>query len=138
MSRRFIMIAIIGAALYWWQNHKEPLDLMEGPTGFMPVMMPGGAKPNVVVILAPKNCPSDAAKRADALAARLTEMGIPNVRGSNFSAQVEGGKKEDEAALERSILILNGEVPAVFINRSGKANPTADEVAAEYRRTKSN
>jgi len=40
------------------------------------------------------------------------------------------------AASDRAVAILNGEIPAVFINGVGKANPSAEEVLAEFERTR--
>ena len=37
--------------------------------------------------------------------------------------------------LSSSAAIMEGEIPAVLINGMGRANPTAEQVAAEYERT---
>ncbi len=138
MVRILIIIAVLGFAAYWYKNHDvaSSAAAQKSQNGFISVIMPDGAAANSVVILAPLNCPSDAAQRADALSARLTELGIPNVRSSSFSANIAEPTDEQTAAMKRSISILNGDIPAVFLRGMGKANPTAAEVAAEYRRTK--
>ncbi len=138
MTRILILIAVLGSAAYWYKNHNvsSSAAAQKSQHGFISVIMPDGAAANSVVILAPLNCPSDAAQRADALSARLTELGIPNVRSSSFSANIAEPTDEQTAAMKRSISILNGDIPAVFLRGMGKANPTAAEVADEYRRTR--
>jgi hypothetical protein len=96
--------------------------------------MPDGARPNTVIILAPENCPSEAAQRADSLASRLTEAGISNIRSSSYSTNIADPTKDQQAAVERAVKVLNGEVPAVFVNGMAKANPSFDDVVSEYRR----
>ncbi|MCU7934942.1 MAG: hypothetical protein KZQ99_08690 [Candidatus Thiodiazotropha sp. (ex Dulcina madagascariensis)] len=137
LLRILLLLAMIGLALHLWKGFEasKSVALPNSPNGFVSVLMPSGAKSNTVLILAPKNCPSDAAQRAVALAARLTELGIPNQRSSNVTLMVTNPTEEQKAAMERSDEILKGEIPAVFINGVGKANPTVKEVVAEYRRT---
>lgn len=130
------LAAVLGFAAHWWKTHDMP-DVQaasDNPNGFVPVTMPDGAGSEAVIILAPLNCPSEAAQRADALADRLTQLGIPNVRSAHYSARFIDG--QDDAARQGSLAVLNGEIPAVFVHGMGKANPTAEEVAAEYERKK--
>lgn len=135
--RILIVIGIVGFAVHWWKDRDVSHDRVAhtSPNGFVSAVMPEGAGPKAVVILAPVNCPSDAAQRADALSARLTELGIPNVRSSSYTASVTDPSDEQRAAMQRSLSVLKGEIPAVFLHGMAKANPTADEVVAEYRRT---
>ena len=98
--------------------------------------MPDGARSNTVIILAPVHCPSDAAQRADALAAYLSDIGIPNVRSSSYRATRDNPTPEQQADVERAITVLDGEIPAVFINGVAKSNPSAEEIVLEYERTK--
>ncbi|WP_242100256.1 hypothetical protein [Stutzerimonas stutzeri] len=95
--------------------------------------MPGGARSGVVMVFAPVNCPSDAARRADELAAGLTRMGIAVQRSSHFSTETTNPSAEQQAQLQRTVAVLNGGIPAVFFNGMGKANPTLDEVVAQVR-----
>ena len=138
------LILVLGAVYFgyrWWTGHdvlatfSTETVVAESPNGFLPVAMPDGAMANTVIILAPLNCPSDAAVRADELSRRLTRMGIKNVRSNSYNARVDNATPEQRAALKRATDVLNGVIPAVFINGMGKANPTAEEVAGEYRRT---
>ncbi len=134
-------VIVLAAAWYgyqWWQDYRsaEATKALATASGFVPAAMPSGARRNVVQILAPLNCPSEAAQRADALAAALTRMGVPNERTSNFSLNIDDPTAEQRAAVDRAVAVLNGEIPAVFVNGMGKANPSADEVLAEYQRTR--
>lgn len=75
-------------------------------------------------------------QRADALSERLNRLGIPNVRSASYSVNRNDPSAEQKAGLDRAVGVLNGEIPAVFVNGMAKANPSAEEVAAEYARTK--
>lgn len=68
------------------------------------------------------------------MAKRLNEMGIPNSRASNYSVAITS--RQQLPLLQQTSLVMNGEIPVVIINGMAKANPTVDEVAAEYRRDK--
>jgi hypothetical protein len=125
-------------AVQLWRNHShaefEHRVLAAGDhNGFVPALMPNGAGPGTVLILAAQHCPSAAAKRADDLASRLTRMGIPNTRANQANFSVDQRRQDQVDLMNRTNVIGSGEIPAVFINGMAKANPTADEVAAEYR-----
>jgi hypothetical protein len=137
---KWLMIAVLtGVAVHLWTTHQrsvfERSVLATADTnGFVAVQMPDGAPPDTALILAALNCPSAAAKRADAMAKRLTEMGIPNRRSGSYS--VAAATREQMPLLTRTSIVLQGEIPVIFINGMAKANPTVDEVASEYRRDK--
>lgn len=139
---RLIRLLIVLVGLWygyqWWHGRELAREsaALTSVNGFVAMAMPGNAKRNVVQIYAPLNCPSEAAQRADALAQELTRRGIPNERGSHFSLNVDNPTAAQRAALDRTVAVLNGEIPAVFINGMGKANPSAEEVLAEYQRTR--
>jgi hypothetical protein len=137
-ARLLVFLAAIGFAYHWW-NHREAAASAtvaeeSSPNGFVQAAMPDGVSPNTVVILAPLNCPSDGAQRADNLARALEGQRIPVARSSHYSARSEGFDAERKASLDRAVAVLNGEIPAVFVNGMAKSNPSADEVVAEYRR----
>ena len=104
-------------------------DVVE--TGFVPVPSPSGTKRNQVLIFAAVNCPKDAARRAADLAAELGRRGISHIRLEH--ADFEWVENPDPAVLARLETVMRGEIPIVFINGRGKANPGIDEVVAEYR-----
>ena len=135
------IIGVAGLAVHLWQGHAhQPINFgtaaaEPSPNGFVATAMPEGAQENTVLILAPVNCPSKAAQRADALSRKLTEMNIPNKRDNSFSLRINDPTHEQQAAMQRAGSVLGGEIPAVFINGMGKSNPSAEEAAAEYERT---
>lgn len=137
--RFLVVIGLVGYGYNWWNTKATAESEAESrsPVGFVSAVMPDGARPNTVIILAPENCPSDAAQRADSLAIRLTQAGIPNTRSASYSANIVDATKEQNAEIQRAINIIKDEVPAVFVNGMAKANPSFDEVLIEYRRTKS-
>ena len=104
--------------------------------GFVETPPLQGSARNVVTILAPENCPSEQAQRAAALDAALDEMGIPHTMGDSMSFDMMEGTPENRAKVDAAVKVFNQGAPAVFINGMAKSNPTAEEVAAEYRRTK--
>ncbi len=87
------------------------------------------------MIFAPDNCPREGSQRAAALVQQLSELGIANVRTSRYGAQVFEPNPEIEASFRRLNVVMNGEIPIVLINGMGKANPSVDQVVAEYWRT---
>lgn len=139
IAKFLIVAAVIGFSVHWWKNQKaddhQTAD-SNSPSGFISVAMPSGTSDNTVVILAPANCPSDGAQRADALADELNRLNIPNVRSSSYASTLDNPSNEQIAKAERAVEILKGEVPAVFINGMGKSNPSVAEVASEYKRTR--
>jgi hypothetical protein len=135
---RLLLIGLIavGGAVRLWHSHERALSARElvalaDSNGFVPVQMPDGAARDTVLILAPLNCPSAGAKRAEALAARLSALGIPNVRTNQYA--ISATTRDMQSGIKHAAAIMNGEIPAVMINGRGKANPTADEVATEFR-----
>jgi hypothetical protein len=138
---RWLLIAAlsVGAAYQLWMSHERTVAARsllpyQDTNGFVPVQTPAGTLPDKVIILAALNCPSVAAKRADTMAQRLTELGIPNTRANHFSASIND--REQLPLLQRTSIVLGGEIPIVIINGMAKANPSVDEVASEYRRGK--
>ncbi|MGH8060836.1 MAG: hypothetical protein ACREO7_02360 [Pseudoxanthomonas sp.] len=100
-----------------------------GGHGFVQIPAPDGQASRGIVIFAPSNCPSDAAQRAEALARHLSAQGVPYVRSEN--AQFGSLASQDEVS--KVMAVMNGPVPVVFVNGKAKANPTPEEVVAEYR-----
>lgn len=131
------MAAILGVGVHLWHMHERSVldrDLQASgdSNGFVPVVTSEGAPPDTALILAALNCTSEQAKRADAMATKLSEMGIPNRRANNYS--VANVTREQMPLVKRTSAVLGGQIPIVIINGMAKANPTVDEVAAEYRR----
>lgn len=138
---RLLAILAMAAALFggfrWWQDRGgEDLPASAGPNGFVPVEMPGGVPRNVVLILAPPNCPSGQAQRSEALASHLAREGIPVRRGSGFSFDVADPSAEQRAGIDRAVQVFQRGAPAVFVNGMAMSDPTPAQAVAEYRRTK--
>lgn len=134
-----LLLGAAGGAHHWWGMRAEAAAqarLASGPNGFVEVMMPPGTRPGTVVVLAPVNCPSEAARRADALAAALSRQGIPTVRSSRYEVDLVDPTPAQIAAVQQAATVMRGEIPAVFLDGAGAANPTLAEVVAEYRRTR--
>jgi hypothetical protein len=145
-----IVLGAAGFVFQWWKGHagrehhgaraiamtQSTDGRQASANGFIDAAMPDGAKPGTVLVFAPVNCPSEAAQRADALAEQLTRLGIPTVRSSSYSASVTSPSAEQRERVERAVSVIQGEIPAVFINGMAKANPSVDEVVAEYERTR--
>jgi hypothetical protein len=138
---RWLLVAALsmGAVYLLWTSHERTvaergLLAFQDTNGFVPVQTPPGTLPDKVIILAALNCPSAAAQRADTMAKRLTEMGIPNARANHYSASITD--RDQLPLLQRTSVVMGGEIPIVIVNGMAKANPTVDEVASEFRREK--
>jgi hypothetical protein len=58
-------------------------------------------------------------------------MGIPNRRTNYYS--IARITREQVPLLKQTNAVLTGEIPIVIVNDRAEANPTVDEVVAEYR-----
>jgi len=123
-------------AYRWWDGRPSGAQSVASQNGFVPVQMPDGAPPRAVLVLAPPDCPSDEARRAEALVEHLHAQGIPVIRGSSISFDLMNPTDEQRAGVERAVAVFNGGAPAVFVDGMAMSNPTAAQVAAEYRRTR--
>ncbi|MGH8288024.1 MAG: hypothetical protein ACREV7_03225 [Steroidobacteraceae bacterium] len=120
-----------------WHSHQHAvfnrqLEAMADVNGFVPVAAPIGARADMVVILAPLNCPRAGAQRAAALAKYLTRHGIPNVRSAQYSV---AGAGADATLMKATATIATGTLPVVLLNGRGEDNPAPWQVAAEYHST---
>jgi len=136
MSGKMLLLTAGAATMlsvHLWHAHQHAvaerdLQEMSDGEGFVPVQMPDNASPDRVLILAPVNCPSDVAKRADALAQFLSDKGIPNVRSAVYS--LHRVTPDMIAGIQRAQSLRP---PVVLINGRGKSDPTGEEVLDEYR-----
>lgn len=139
---RILGTVLLAIALYgaydWWQDRSAAADLAArtSPNGFVPVEMPGGVARNTVLVLAPRNCPSEQAQRTKALVAELTGQGITVMRGDSFEFDVANPTREQIAGIDRAIAVFKRGAPAVFVNGMAMSNPTGAQALAEYRSTK--
>ena len=73
-------------------------------------------------------------QRADRLAAELSRNGLRVVRIQKIDFDLPN---VDQAVMDRLNSIMKGKLPFVFVHGRGKANPTLEEVLAEYNGTSS-
>ncbi len=105
-------------------------------SGFVASRLPDDMKAkNTVFIFAPQHCPKAAGQRADALEQALKAEGLSVQRKSQFRYEGYNLSQEEMDEMNKTMEIMNGEVPIVFVNEYGKANPSADEVLAVYQAT---
>jgi hypothetical protein len=138
---RLLKLVLVGACVFgawhWWDGkRRHDLDDSAMREGFVAVQMPDGAAANTVLVLAPPNCPSDEARRAEALVDAMREQGIPVAKGSSMSFEIRNPTSEQREGVDRAVAVFNRGAPAVFVNGRGMSDPTAAQVAAEYRRTR--
>ncbi|WP_154223232.1 hypothetical protein [Marinicella rhabdoformis] len=125
----FIFIAYKG----WTHFVGSEIEMDKNENGFSDIYMPNNFKSDVVYIVAPKNCPKKAGKRADALELALKSRGVTVVRSNSVSINAIEPSEETISKIERSSTVLRGTIPAVFFNGMASSNPTADEVFAQWR-----
>ena len=132
LFKLLLVVAVAGGGYHYWKTHSVALDLAAATSesGFVSIPVPDGMSPHGVVVFAPENCPSDAAQRAYALVSDLGSRGVPVTRADAASFD----NLPDAATAERIQTVMNGQVPIVFVNGKAKANPSLEEVVAEYRR----
>lgn len=134
-----IVVGLAGLAYNQWYKPTERgprgADQVASLTGNGFLIMPPAAEGyrREVVIVAPDNCPADGAQRAEALAGRLREHGIPIARSSAFNFNFTDAPP---GAVDRILDVGRGDVPIVFVGGKVKANPTLEEVLAEFAATR--
>ena len=129
------MVAVASGVAYVKWRDAAIYDIPEAsPNGFIPVVMPDGAAPDTVLIFTPPDCPSKALNRARALQEKLAGLGVPYAATSSYALSDAG--RFGEADVRRTKAVLEGTIPAVFVNGMARANPDFQQVAAEYERTR--
>lgn len=138
---RILVILLLFCGLYgayqWWQDRSPSIEVAASSNGFVPVEMPAGVGRNSVLVLAPRNCPSEQAQRTEALVQALARQGIAVVRGDSFSFDAADPTPEQMAGMDRAVEVFRRGAPAVFVNGMAMSNPTAAQTIAEYRATRS-
>jgi hypothetical protein len=129
-------LALLLAAGFWSRIQKRRARQAEQARAAVPfaeVPTPAGQDADVVLILAALNCGKEPARRADALARALEEREVPHQRINRVSFNFSGESKEDlEAESARLEAVMKGPLPIVFVSGKAKANPTLEEVLAEF------
>lgn len=135
MNAKLAAVVAVVAPLGYviWHKHAanleaEALAQLTDENGFVELAQPVGIKPDKVFIFAPANCPREAGLRSDALTQSLADRDIAYSRSAHLSYE-----PMDQVMLDRVNSIIAGDnAPIVFVNGRVKANPTLDEVLAEY------
>lgn len=134
---RIVAALIFACAMYgayqWWDGRGPAHAAVASEHGFLPVEMPDAAPRNAVLVLAPRNCPSEQARRTDVLVGELERAGIPVVRGDSFFFDVENPTAEQVAGMKRAMAVFKQGAPAVYFGGMGMSNPTPAQAIAEYR-----
>ena len=137
LTTAVLLLAALFGAWRWWDGRSaEAATAAASENGFVPVHMPDGAPRRAVLVLAPPNCPSEQARRADALVSFLEDKGVPVVRGGSMAFDVANPSPEQVAGIERAVDVFNAGAPAVFVNGMAMSDPTPAQALAEYRRTR--
>ena len=126
-----LFVAVVGVAYQYWSTHQPTTgpEAVVSANGFVALPALAGADPRQVVVFAPQNCPKEDARRSDELAQSLAQRNIPSVRTHDVAFT---SSDPDPGIGARLNAVMNGELPIVIVNGKGKANPTLDEVIAEY------
>ena len=131
----FAVVAVASGVAYVKWRDAAIYNIPEAsPNGFIPVVMPDGASTEAVLIFTPPDCPSKALNRARSLQEKLTGLGVPYVTTSSYALSDAG--RHNEADIQRTKAVLEGTIPAVFVNGMARANPDFQQVAAEFERTR--
>ncbi|MGA3007034.1 MAG: hypothetical protein ABSE59_04000 [Opitutaceae bacterium] len=118
------------------RSHQPAADSTVSIAGFVKVVHPDGVDPRSVFIYGainrPSSCPrwqpSQEGIRSDALATALAAAGIPYVRSDTIGfSSINDSDVED-----RLVALQNRERPLVFVNGWAKANPSLDDIIAQY------
>jgi hypothetical protein len=128
-----IAVAVIGLGALVWHRHKANVEAaalaeLTDENGFIALAQPVGVKADKVFIFAPANCPREAGRRSDALTQSLADRGVAYSRSAHLSYE-----PTDQVMIDRVNAVLAGDnAPIVFVNGRIKANPSLEEVIAEY------
>lgn len=135
-TKWLLMTIMMTSGVYAWHQHRHSVvtdSSGDDHHGFVAIAPSADAPTDRVVILAPRNCPSAQAKRADVMAEQLGQLGIPTTRLDHYSVH---NLPLSEPLMSRTKSVLGGRIPIVIINGMAKTDPKVSEVAAEYRRSR--
>ena len=127
-----LLCAAFGAHQLWQKREAARVAAFDTTT-FVPVHMPSGMQRNTVFVLAPPNCPSDQAKRAEALIRELGNAGIPVKRESGIAFDIENPTDEQMRDIDRAIAVFKRGAPVVYVNGLAMSNPSTEQTIAAYR-----
>lgn len=128
------VVALAAVGYQQWQKHETTtaISASTSANGFVPLPKFQGTDVRSVTIFAAENCPHDDAQRAEALADALRRNGIPVTRLHSANFQLT---EADADKAKQINAVMTGEVPIVFIDGRARANPSFDDVMAEWKAT---
>jgi hypothetical protein len=144
LLKTVVLFCIALAALGFWNvRHRRAVDraaaadaavaaaYQPDANGF--VAMPAVSNPpsGRVWIIAPVNCPSAEARRADELPSLLFGEGIVSVRTNSVSLTWD--QDPGKVAMDSVNRVMGGAGPIVFVNGRAGNNPGVTAIVAEYR-----
>lgn len=130
MKKFFILLAIVVYVFYSCNNFQKEQTKSSSQNTSKFVSLPTTTiDANSIVIVAAENCPREGTRRANRLAQELSKKGIPFSRTSTVGFSVS---EPNSPLIKTTEEVMNGESPIVFVKGKAKANPTLEEVIAEY------
>jgi len=134
---KLVLVIAIGAGGYnYWRQHRQEHPsggsggLSSTSRGFVSLPAVRDQSPSAVLVVAAEDCPHEDAQRADRLAEDLSRSGVPVVRTHAIGFEIANGGSAD---VDRINQVMTGELPVVFVRGRAKANPSLEEVLAEFR-----
>ncbi len=128
-----LMLAVVALAYQYWTTQQSTSGpAVVSANGFVTMPPMDGGNPNQVVVFVPEDSPPEKAQKADELAQQLGTRNIPTLRTHSVSF---ASSVLDPKVGVRLDSVMKGEPPIVFVNGRGKANPTLEQIIAEYRAT---
>lgn len=137
-----IAAIVLSVTVHKWYRHKAVQQLIAKTStsridqyGFFNVSinLPGR---NGIVIMAPLNCSSQQAQKADYLASELKRRNIPAERIKGFTVNIDVTKytkQEMQELEERMAYVRRMPIPIVFVNGKVKSDPTVDDIINEWK-----
>jgi hypothetical protein len=127
-----VVAAAVGAYNDWREDGTGGLacHAARSTSGFATLPAVRGQSPAAVLVVAAEDCALEDAQCADRLADDLSRNGVRVVRVHHVGFDLAGG---DSGDTERINAVMTGTLPIVFVRGRAKANPTLDEVLAEFR-----
>ena len=140
LGKWFLAAVVLVGAVHAWHVHQRSvidreLSLSADSNGFVPVIMPDGAPPDTVLILgSARSAPRQRRNAPMPWRSSSTKWASPQKEPTITPPPIS--RQDQQSLVAHTEALLSGEIPIVLLNGMAKANPTVDEVAAEYRRDK--
>jgi hypothetical protein len=130
---KLVLVVAVGAGAFnYWRQHSSP-GLQTGShssaNGFVALPPVQGQNPSTVLVIAAEDCPEEDAQRADRLADDLKRKGLPVARIHHLTFDLPGTGGADVNLINS---VMGGTLPIVIVHGKAQANPSLDQVIAEY------